>query len=437
MPPQIALFLCIGFVTFLLLLEHKQALKVSFATWIPAIWMLSIVSKPLGVWFSTPGTDMESGSPLDRIFIIGLILMGLFTIIRRKLDWSDFIKKNKYLILLIIFMFASIFWSDIPYISFKRWVRQFAAVIMALIVATEQSPRQAMQRIFRRMIYILIPFSWLLIKYFGEYGRLYNRWTGQVMWTGVTTHKNGLGLLCLISVFFLVWALVVRRQRRDIHTFADVFILVVTIVIMIGPGGSFSATSVTSLVAGLATFFCLLWMKKRKIYLSAKTWVLIMAFIIGFGIATPLVGGSILSDFTPIVGRNETLTGRTDIWAGLLRYVEQRPILGHGFGGFWTTMTIEKFNVGESHNGYVEVLVDLGVFGLLIYTMFLLSCARIAHQKMTHDYDWGSLCICFLLMVLLHNITEATINSFARQSTAVILFLTVSAKATSQTKSIK
>jgi O-antigen ligase len=182
-------------------------------------------------------------------------------------------------------------------------------------------------------------------------------------------------------------------------------------------------------VAGLFTLLALLlWIKKLPYFLGARAWMIIMAFVIGFGIITPIYSGSNLAAFTSILGRNETITGRTEIWKGLLNYVEERPILGLGFGSFWTTSTIEEFEVSESHNGYLEVQLELGIVGLALITIFLLSCTRMAHQKLSSDYYWGSLWISFLLMFLLHNISEATINSLARPPTAIILFLAVSSK---------
>ena len=121
-------------------------------------------------------------------------------------------KCNRWLVLLISYMLVSILWSDIPFVAFKRWVREFTAVIMALLVLSEPAPRQALESVLRRTVYVLIPFSVLLIKYFPDLGVIYSRWTGEIQWIGVTLQKNGLGRLCLISAFFLVWTLTRRWQ---------------------------------------------------------------------------------------------------------------------------------------------------------------------------------------------------------------------------------
>lgn len=433
MPPQLALFLCTVFVLVLLWLERKQTPKVSLALWIPTIWMLLIASKPLGIWFGLEGGgSTESGSPLDRFFLSVLLCLSLLILVKRHFNWSSVVKKHTWLMLLIGYMFISILWSDIPYISFKRWIREFQALTMAFMILTEPSPRQAFESLLRRSIYILIPFSVLLVKYFPHYGVCYDRWSGALMWIGVAMQKNGLSRLCLIATFYLVWLLVRRLRKRDIPVFkyqthADVLVLIMTLWLLKGPPGSYSATSITALAAGLAAFVSLSWIKKSRMNFAANTLSVIIAFIICFGIVTPMVGGSTMKAFTSSLGRDETLTGRADIWAGLIPIAMRNPILGSGIGGFWTTATIEAHNgANQAHNGWLEVLLHFGFVGILLFAMFLLSCCKQAKKALSHDFDWASLWICYLLVTVFHNIMEASINSFASHLTAVLVFFLVS-----------
>jgi exopolysaccharide production protein ExoQ len=430
MSSALALLLCSAFVFYLLKYDRRQSNKVSGALWVPTIWIFSIATKSLASWFGAGGEDIESGSPLDRIFVSGLLCLGLFIFARRKVAWLPVIKKNTWLALLIAYMLISILWSDIPFISFKRWTRELTAIVMALVVLTESAPRQAMESLFRRTVYILIPFSILLIKYFPQYGIEYG-WSGEVAWAGVTLQKNGLGRLCLISAFFLVWTLFRRWKGREIgvpklQTLAEVILLVLTVWLLKGPSSwAASATGFVALSTGLATFASLLWMKKHRIDLGVKGWMTITACIIALGIIQPLIGGSTVGGFASSLGRNETLTGRTDIWALLLPAVMRNPILGTGFGGFWTSMTTAKIGVNEAHNGYLGVCLGLGVFGLLLTIFFLLSFCRNAARALAHDFDWASLCICFLLMAAVHNISESSFDSFTKHMMAILLFLAV------------
>lgn len=441
MPSALALLLCTIFVLFMLRLDRKQSPEVSFALWIPTIWMLLTFSKPLGIWFQSGAATIEEGSELDRAFLTALLCLGLIILAKRRFNWSNGIGENIWLILLIGYMLVSCLWSDIPFISFKRWSKEFIAVIMAFVVATEPDSRKALESLFRRIIYITIPFSYILIHYFGEYGREYVHYEGVLMWTGVTLHKNQLGQLCLFAAFFLIWTIIRKQQGRDTssvryQTFFEAFILILTLSVLGGPEHSFtySATTTVTLAVGLSALIGLYWKKKRGTMVGSKALLVLIVSIFIYGTVTPMIGKLSLIDISSTLGRQETLTGRTIIWEQLVPVAMTRPILGFGFGGFWTTKTREVYDISEAHNGYLDVILELGFVGLLLVAIFLMSSMRKAQRVMTQDFDWGALWICYLLMVVVHNITESSLNTFTFKLTAIIFLFTVSStKVTSNT----
>ncbi len=375
---------------------------------------------------------MEEGSPIDRVVLTALLCVGLLILIRRQFNWSSAIKKNVWVVLFVGYMFYSILWSDMPYVSLKRSIRELAAVIMVFLVATEPEPRDALQSIFRRTIYVLIPYSYILIHYFPKYGREYGRWSGVQAWIGVASQKNGLALLCLFSAFFLVWIVIRRWQGRDIpvvryQTPVEVFLLFLTIYLFTGPNHTFaySVTSTVALAVGLLSFFVFLWMKKRGVFIGSNTLMLIVSLVILYGSITPFVGRLAVYDASSTLGREETLSGRSDIWAYLVPYAMEKPILGHGFGGFWTDARREATS-SHAHNGYLDIILNLGFAGHILFSMVLLSCSRRVQKLMTQDFDWGAFGICFLVMAIVHNIAESSIVGFTGLLSAVILVLAIS-----------
>lgn len=429
MPPSLALLLCSLFVFFLLRLDRKEVPGISWAAWIPTLWILIISSKGVGTWFGV-GAD-EEGSLYDRIVLSGMIGMGITLLAVRKFQLFKAFTENIWVFILISYMLVSILWSDTTYISFKRWVREFGSVIMALALSSERDPRLAIQSVLRRSVYILVPFSLVLIKYFPQLGVSYGKWFGELSWIGVTVNKNGLGRLCLIAAFFLAWTLIKRWWRREIprsrfQSHADVVVLLMALFLLKGPPDTYPATAIGALIIALASFLVLLFFERWRMSLSRNFVAIVVAGIIVFGYLTPFLGGATVGSFSSAFGRSENLTGRTDIWAKLLPLYERNPIAGHGFGSFWTPAMEEAiYGVREAHNGYLEVCLGLGLIGLVLTAMFLLSFSRKAARLLAYDHDWGSLCLCFLLITLLHNMTESSIDSFGRQLMAVLLFLSV------------
>ena len=432
MPSFIALILTIIFVVWLLTLEHKGSPHHSWALWLPVILTLLLGTKSLAGWFNYSSSSGLLESPMDRNFIILLTIAGILILIKRGFNLFQAVQENKLLIFIAGYMLVSIFWSDILMTSFKRWTREILApLVMSFILLSENNPREAMLSLLRRTIYICIPFSLCLIKYFPDYGVQYGQYFGELMWVGVTTQKNGLGRLCLIAIYFLFWSLIKRRQERNIpavkyQTAAEIFLFVLSCYLLKGPSiGAMSATSVTVLAIALTIFILLLIGNKYKIYPHANILTAVMAVGIIWGVVTLFTSGQAVGSFTAMLGRDGTLTGRTEIWTQYLPMAMRHPLLGHGFGGFWTVETIELQGVNEAHNGYLGILLTLGFVGLIFMALFLLSSCRKAQQMMRADFYWASLWICFLFMAVIHNISESSLESFSKNMTLMIVFMSV------------
>jgi len=428
MLPALALLICIGFVLFLLRLDCKHSRDVTRAAWITTIWMAYAASRSLAQWFGSYSTDPEIASPIDRTLSILLLIIALRLVIRREFPWTNTIKDNAPLIVLLGFMLVSILWSNIPFIAFKRLIKEILAFIMGMVLLTEKDPRQAIQSVLRRTIYILIPFSVLLVRYFPRYGVAYHSWSGQKMWIGVCDQKNGLGMLASIAVFFLIWSISRRWHRPDragfrYQTLVDMLILIAALWLLKGPG-SYSATAVVTLAAGLSCYIGLWLMKKIKIAMNPHISVVILALIIIYGTAVPFIGRLPAGDISSGLGRDSSLTGRSEIWADLVPAAMSRPILGHGFFSFSARKISKQY--ANSHNGYLEVILGLGFVGLFLVSVFVLSSFRKAQRELRFEYDWAVLWICWIIMVLLNNITESTLHSFSSVTMAVLMWLTIS-----------
>ena len=434
MPAQLALLLCSIFVAFLLRLDAKQSPKQPLSLWIPTIWALVAFSKPLGVWFGgSRESTTEAGSSLDRAFLITLLFIAIYVLFKRKFIWSNAIKNNFWLILLVAFMLISIFWSPIPYVSFKRWIREIVAVIMAFMILSEHNPRNALLILIRRLSYILLPFSLLLIKYYPKFGVDFGRWSGERMWMGVALHKNSLSRLCIIFAFFFIWTLIRRWHKRDIpvtkyQTYIEIFLFLLSLVLLMGPRRTLthSATSTVAFGIALVAFFGVNLLKKRSLSIDKKYFIFLVMLIVFYGTITPFIGELSILDVSSILKRDETLTGRSDhIWEILVKISLSRPFVGHGYGGFWTTET-HNLIATSAHNGYLEIIVNIGFLGLFIVSMFLLSCIKRASLVINNDFEWGTLFLCYLIMAAVHNIAESSLSTLSAPLMATIMFFSVS-----------
>ncbi|MCG6538301.1 MAG: O-antigen ligase family protein, partial [Syntrophales bacterium LBB04] len=211
----------------------------------------------------------------------------------------------------------------------------------------------------------------------------------------------------------------------------EAFILLMAFWVMGGPYHSltYSATATIGLFIGLSVFGCLYRKSKRgAVAYSGALSAFILSMII-YGIITPMVGKLSIIDVASTVGRQDNLTGRSDVWQQLVPAAMTRPALGSGYGGFWTTRAREIYDIPTAHNGYLENILELGFVGLLLFSTFLLSNGRKAQRMMIQDFYWGALWICYLIMAIANNITESTLNSIASRMMATILFFAISSMA--------
>jgi O-antigen ligase len=99
-------------------------------------------------------------------------------------------------------------------------------------------------------------------------------------------------------------------------------------------------------------------------------------------------------------------------------------------------MRVAEHDIGQAHNGYLEIWLQLGLVGLLLTVAWLLSCARKARRILQYDFDWGCLCLCFVLMTVTGSITESAMDSLNRPLAAIVLLLSISAQGLTKRREI-
>src|SRR5438477_584007 len=100
-----------------------------------------------------------------------------------------------------------------PYLALLLWIvglvwllrNDLGNYLIVLVVLSDPRPLEAIATVIRRVLYLLVPLSVVLIKYFREMAVSYDTWTGGADYSGVASSKNTLGALCLISLLFWFW----------------------------------------------------------------------------------------------------------------------------------------------------------------------------------------------------------------------------------------
>lgn len=416
-PPFLALLFTVAFIVFLFRRDIREKPNVSSALWLPLIWMLLTCSRAVSEWlnilgFPVGGVSLEEGSPLDACAYFALIFAGFCVLNKRQVTLSEIFRHNGWLIVFLVYCFISIAWSDFPLVAFKRWIKILGHPIMVLILLTEADPEEALTSLMKRCAYVVVPVSILFIKYYPEWGRSFDPWTGTPANNGIAEGKNMLGADCLILGFFFFWHLLQTwrtergRVRRNELLLTGAFLVMIWWLFSV----AHSSTSLGSLIVGILTLLLVGMRSVNKRFVGAY----IVVGIVLFAVAESTFG--ILQFFIQAAGRDATLTGRTELWRHLLEF-HTNPIFGVGFESFWLGERLKKmgelywWQANEAHNGYLETYLTLGLVGLFVLIAWIIASYRKIRLELLRNFEFGRFRLGFLAAVVLYNWTEASFKT--------------------------
>ncbi|WP_225895515.1 O-antigen ligase family protein [Dendronalium phyllosphericum] len=367
-------------LTILLLLIAVGALTIHPAQ--------EISSSPLG------------GDKLDTLFnIVSYLILFYFTL----LYWKSFlyvIIKNPLQFFLLAIVIFSLLWSEdvstgLTYI--KGLIRIY---FLAIYLATRYSLREQM-RLIAWALGVAASLSMLFSAFVPNFIHQAPELAG--MWSGIYGHKNELGYMMAWSAgVFLHLALSSSRYRWLMWTLCGLSICLIVL--------SRSTTSLTILLTIILLLPIYKILKKTNyklqvITISSALMLLLIFSIFLINNAEIIVGTS---------GKDLTLNGRSDLWELLVSKVWERPWLGYGYYGFWTSAAASNVRAtyewaSNAHNGFLELLLELGLLGFGIFAagfmrFFVMALMRIVSvAKKPEDY-WP---MQMLIIIVIVNFSEA------------------------------
>jgi exopolysaccharide production protein ExoQ len=429
MGPSIAVVVFAVGIGILFFLNRDDTVRTSKFLWLPVIWFSISASRPISVWlgrgYEAVGDSSSASSLLDQSVAGILIFLGLIAIFLRRRISMAVLRASWPIGLYFSFCLFSLLFSDDPGWGFKRWARSLGDLIMALIVVTEAQPSAALRRFFSRTAFILFPASLLLVKYFPALSRYYSP-EGLMLIGGVTTNKNLLGVGAFLLTLGVLWQTLnlihdKKQPHRTRRLVAQGILLLLGIEILVM---AHSATSWACFVLG-AFLVLVIQRIKRPSVLHA----LILGILLGGGLVNFL---GLRAGVTKALGRKSDLTGRTEIWK-VLEGMDTNPMVGTGFETFWTGARLAYMNqefpgINESHNGYLEIWLNLGGIGLILIFLVLGQGYRTATAAFHRDPKLGGLLIAYIVTAVLYNVTEAGFRMLGPEWIFIVLAVVASGR---------
>lgn len=231
------------------------------------------------------------------------------------------------------------------------------------------------------------------------------------LWRGLWYEKNQMGLVMVIGAVSAAAWLASNDVAGDARWRIPAATLFLGVLLTLATQ---SKTSLLCLLAGVGVVGAL-WAMRRggPVLTVVLVWlgVVVMAVLAGVWIFDSEM-------ILVALGKDPSLTGRTDIWAALMKMVGERPWTGFGYGAFWTIDSVPAdviqmqtgWLVPSAHNGWIDLLVQVGwpgaaLVGVLIASALLFGVFRLNSIGAREGY-WG---LAYMAPFLLLSLSESVL----------------------------
>lgn len=247
-------------------------------------------------------------------------------------------------------------------------------------------------------------------------------------WRGVFGNKNNAGAVAgLTLVFGLVFWLDSRRSRLLLA------VMMLPPLALLVLSRSMSAVVASAAIAVLLPFLYALRARPTTALLVANAAIIIAAATGLYLTSSYAEPADAYADVLRALGRETTLTGRSEIWSAALEMMRHKAWLGYGFGAFWNGANspasevwamLDGWPAPHAHNGYLDLGLDLGVVGLGVLSwalaMAVLRGIAVLRSSATPAGVWP---LAFIGFILLYNISESAMMNIKYSILYWVLYL--------------
>ena len=382
--------------------------------------------------------DVNPGLPFMEVIWSGLYLVVLFFLIKEARGFSRLLLRGWPFLLLLAMCLLSISWSDAKGLTARRSVALVATTVTGVYLAIRYSFNEQLKLLVR-----LAKISIVLSLIFGalHLGTSVDSLSGHTQgllleqnsllsivydvlpvqelfevwsepWYGIFIQRNSLGIMmALCIVVLLLWSRLEPEEKWSAYPWAGLSFFLLFL--------SGSLTGFLSLVGVLVVAWLLRYMRRnparaRRILIAGVGVTAIALYFVAYHFAT----------VAAFFDRDVTLTGRTTVWGASLILGMDHPWIGHGFNAFWLgdegpsgeVRKLSGWDVPSAHNGYLEIWLDLGLWGLVAvllgFALYFWKSIRFFLNGEGWEGFWPVLYLAFLALINLAQSALVSPNAF-------------------------
>jgi O-antigen ligase len=371
-------------------------------------------------------TAANTGNRLIKFAMLGVSLCALAA------GWFQTLAAAKNinvgLAALLLLCPLSAMWSIAPDETILRYISLLSVFLVCFAISVCGWQRKRFQHVVIPPVLFILAGSLLM-------GMMYPNRIAEVgtdisqmnAWHGITHSKNEFGMVAAMGMIVFMNGLL-AREGRAIWSIAGAAVAGTCLML------SRSHTSMFSAVVGVG--FMVLVMRLPFVKRSFSTQVVTgtASTILLYEMAIQNVVPGVNTLFAPILGltgKDTTFSARTIIWAVVKEHIQGAPYLGTGYGAYWlgpltsspsyVFVPMMNFYPTEAHNGYLDIVNDLGLLGLMFLLVFLAWFIYQGIQLLRFDRSQAALYLGLLFQEMVINMSES--DFFSRTNTFSILML--------------
>jgi len=360
---------------------------------------------------SGTGTDPSSFTGRSGILIMTIVCL-LMTLPRLEAASRECIRMKASFGLCLL-AFGSIAWSQIPQRSFANSASVLTLSLFAVYLTKRFSPLQLMQLLTMAGTTAIVS-SFLLVA--AAPSIAVESTSGA--WRGIFGAKNNCGeaaLFALIPMLYIPASGGLQKLWRAIYMASALLLMV--------KSQARSAWCVTVCVFLLAAVLRAL----RRFTRKDAAVLSLMLFVIA-GLALCAVVAS-FSSILSLLGKDPTISQRTIIWSAAWTSILKHPWLGYGYAAFWNGLEGESLNnilisgwmQSQAQNGFIDLWLQLGIGGLLLFAVTVLTAFRDFVSCFTAGGRHSEWCFTVIVVTLLYNTSES--NMFAPRQIYWLMYI--------------
>jgi exopolysaccharide production protein ExoQ len=373
--------------------------------------------------------DATSGNTSDRILKVLMLVLSLYVVVTR---WSLTRSLAKHVnagtVAFLALALLSAMWSADSTVTLLRFTSLITIVLVCFAITLAGWHRQRLQQLtIPPLMFILIVSLLAGIIFPERIAEVGTDISQKDAWHGITHGKNEFGMFSSMAVLICSnWWL--SRERRSYWAIAGTVVASLCLIL------SRSNTSLLATLVGVLTMVLVMRVPAIRRRFSTLVVVALAAIILLYEmvIQNVLPGvNTLLLPITSLTGKDNTFSARTIIWNLVKEHIQYSPYLGTGYGAYWLGsfasspshifVLVMFFYPTEAHNGYLDIVNDLGYVGLTCLLVFLFWFIRQALQLMAFDRSQAALYLALLFQEMVINMSES--DFFSRTSTFAILLL--------------